>query len=53
MSEKRSLYDVKTALADKYERMARNAGSTPKRETFMVRAVRYRRQAQQIAQSQK
>ena len=39
---------VKTALAEKYERLARVAGSTPKRKTYTQRAVRYRRQVQQM-----
>ena len=39
---------VKTALAEKYERLSRIAGSTPKRKTYSLRALRYRRQMQQM-----
>ena len=53
MSEQRTLYDVKTALADKYERLARLSGSKPKQKACMYRAVKYRRQAIQIARGKK
>jgi hypothetical protein len=39
---------VKTALAEKYERLARNAGSAAKQKAFAFRATKYRRQVQQL-----
>ncbi|MEZ6064258.1 MAG: hypothetical protein R3B90_00785 [Planctomycetaceae bacterium] len=53
MSETRTLLDVKTALAEKYERLARETKSTPRRKHFANRAVRYRRQAEQLQHGQK
>jgi hypothetical protein len=47
-----NLIQVKTALAEKYERLARLAGSTPKRRAHSFRALRLRRQAQQLAHAQ-
>lgn len=48
MSQERTLIDVKVALAEKYERLSRNANSDPKRHQFATRATRYRRQVEQI-----
>jgi hypothetical protein len=53
MSDKRTLYDVKAALADKYERLAKQTTSTPKRQACLVRVKRYRRQAMQLAHARK
>jgi hypothetical protein len=48
MTQKRTLRDVKLALAEKYERLARVAGGKPKQRHYLTKAVRYRRQVQQI-----
>jgi hypothetical protein len=48
MSQERTLIDVKQALADKYDRLSRNAGSKPKRQQFAHRATHYRRQVEQL-----
>lgn len=48
MSQQRTLLDVKQALAEKYERLSRQAGSDPKRKQFATRARHYRRQAEQL-----
>lgn len=37
--------DVKLELAEKYTRLAKVAGSKPKRDTFMFHANRFRNQA--------
>jgi len=47
--EKRTFVDVKTALAEKYERLSRLTSCTPKRSTFAFMALKYRRQAEQAA----
>ena len=44
--------DVKIALAEKYERLGRVAGSTPKKKKFAFEAARYRRQAAQMQREQ-
>ena len=49
MSTTENLIKVKTALAEKYERLARIAGSVPKRKQFANRAVAYRRQLAQLS----
>ena len=46
---KRTFVDVKTALAEKYERLSRLTSCTPKRSTFAFMALKYRRQAEQAA----
>lgn len=48
MSQERTLIDVKQALAEKYERLSRIAGSDPKRRQFATRARHYRRQLEQL-----
>lgn len=48
MSQERTLIDVKQALADKYARLSRQAGSVPKRHQFATRAAHYQRQVQQL-----
>lgn len=48
MSDQRTLIDVKQALADKYERLSRIAGSDPKRKQFAYRSVKYQRQVEQL-----
>jgi hypothetical protein len=53
MREVRTLHDVKTALAEKYERLARETPSTPRRQHFLNRATRYRRQAAQLTHGTK
>ena len=48
MNEKQQrarLAQVKTAIADKYERLARISGSRPRRERMMRHAATYRRLA--------
>ena len=52
MDRSKSLYDVKIKLAEKYERLAKLAGSKPKQKTFSGRAVVYRRQAAQIQRNE-
>lgn len=46
---KRTFVDVKTALAEKYERLSRLTASVPKKSTFAHLALKYRRQAAQAA----
>ena len=46
---KRTFVDVKTALAEKYERLSRLTACKPKKATFARMAVRYHRQAVQAA----
>ena len=48
MSDERTLIDVKQALADKYERLSRIAGSDTKRKQLAYRAVKYQRQVEQL-----
>jgi hypothetical protein len=40
--------EVKTRLAEKYERLANVAGSAAKKKRFIFRATRFRRQAQAL-----
>jgi hypothetical protein len=42
------LIAVKTALAEKYERLARLAGSAAKQKAYAFRATKYRRQVLQM-----
>ncbi|HET6878708.1 MAG TPA: hypothetical protein VFI31_00980 [Pirellulales bacterium] len=42
---KRTLVDVKLALAAKYESLAKQTGSKPRRKSYFLRAERYRGQA--------
>lgn len=42
--EKRTLVDVKLALAAKYENLARITTSKPRQKTYLLRAERYRGQ---------
>ncbi|MCE9545683.1 MAG: hypothetical protein K8T25_09225 [Planctomycetia bacterium] len=37
------LAQVKLALAEKYERLERDASSIPRKKTYRLRAARYRR----------
>lgn len=46
---KRTFVDVKTALAEKYERLARLTCSVPRKATYAGHALKYRRQAAQAA----
>ena len=46
--KKERLASIKAALADKYENLARIAGSKVKRDTFLTRAGRYRRQVAEL-----
>lgn len=46
---KRTFVDVKTALAEKYERLARLTSSVPRKASYSNLALRYRRQAAQAA----
>lgn len=40
----RTLIDVKRALAEKYESLAKQSGSKPKQKNWFLRAQRYRGQ---------
>jgi hypothetical protein len=51
MSDSSKLIDVKRALAEKYERLARTPCSQAKKRHFTHRAVRYRRQVIQLQRS--
>lgn len=51
MDSSKSLIDVKTKLAEKYERKAALTTSTPKRKQFSNRARKYRRQIEQLGRS--
>lgn len=42
------LVEVKRALARKYQRLAHNAGSKPRRKVLYNRAEKYRRQVEQL-----
>ncbi|HJQ79501.1 MAG TPA: hypothetical protein VJ828_06075 [Lacipirellulaceae bacterium] len=44
-SQLENIYEVKTALADKYERLARKRRSKPARATLLRHAERFRHQA--------
>lgn len=48
MDRSKTLVDVKTALAEKYERRAAQTKSSPKRKQFAFKATRYRRQVEQL-----
>lgn len=52
MDRSKTLIDVKTALAEKYERQAVMTSSTPKRKQFAYKAARYRRQIEQLSRPQ-
>jgi hypothetical protein len=41
---KRTLVDVKLALAAKYESLAKQTGSKPRQKRYLLRAERYRGQ---------
>ncbi len=45
---KENLIAVKTALAEKYERLSCQANSEPKTKAFAFRARKYRRQLEQL-----
>ncbi|MEW4489761.1 hypothetical protein AB1L42_16890 [Thalassoglobus sp. JC818] len=49
MDSTKTLVDVKTALALKYERKAAQTSSTPKRKQYAFKARKYRRQLAQMA----
>jgi hypothetical protein len=48
-SQLKHIEQVKTALADKYERLARNRKSKPARATLLRHANRFRSQAENAA----
>lgn len=48
-SELKNIVEVKTALADKYERLARVRGSKPGKARLLRRAERFRAQATMAA----
>lgn len=48
MDRTKTKIDVKLALAEKYERLARLTSSDPKRRHFHHRALCYRRQVEQM-----
>lgn len=43
--KKPTLVEVKLALAEKYESLARQSGSKPRQKRYLLRAERYRGQA--------
>ncbi|MCA9053230.1 MAG: hypothetical protein KDA75_05300 [Planctomycetaceae bacterium] len=53
MAEARTLTDVKTALAEKYEHLARLTHSDTRKKKLYNRALRYRRQVAQLGHGQK
>ncbi len=53
MSNERTLVDVKTALAEKYERLARLTKSDTRKKHYINRSVRYRRQVLQMGHGAK
>jgi hypothetical protein len=53
MPGKDHLIAVKTALAEKYERLARLAGSAAKEKAYSYRATKYRRQILQMGHGPK
>lgn len=46
--KQQNLVEVKQALADKYIRLARVAKSEAKKQHYLYRAARYRRQAEHL-----
>ncbi len=49
--DKARLAEVKTALAEKCERLIKTTSSAPRRATLMYQAARFRRQAADLKQS--
>jgi hypothetical protein len=45
----KQLVGIKLALAEKYERLAKVAGSKGKKQTFLHKAENYRRQAERLS----
>ena len=50
-SATKNIVEVKTALAEKYERLARVRSSKPGKKTLLHHANRFRSQAENIAKS--
>ena len=50
-SEAKNIVEVKTALADKYERLARTRSSKPAKKRSLHHANRFRSQAANVAKS--
>jgi hypothetical protein len=50
-SQTKNLVEVKTALAEKYERLARVRSSKPGKKTLLHHANRFRSQAANVAKS--
>jgi hypothetical protein len=50
-SQKKNIIEVKTALADKYERLARTRRSKPAKARLLRHAERFRAQATNAAKS--
>lgn len=48
MDASKSKIDVKTALADKYERLSKLSGSRPKAKTMLRQSIKFRRQVEQL-----
>lgn len=44
-----NLVKVKTALAEKYARLAKGAGSKPKKKRYLYHAEHYRQQAKNLS----
>ncbi len=52
-TEKRTLVDVKRALAAKYESLAKQTGSKPRQKRYLLRVERYRQQAATLERTQR
>ena len=50
-AKKAKLVEVKKALARKYDHLAKVSKSKPKKQTFLLHAERYRRQAADLERS--
>lgn len=52
MDSSKTLIDVKTKLAEKYERLSKLSGSRPKSATMARQALKFRRQVEQLKHGQ-
>jgi hypothetical protein len=48
MDRGKNKIDVKIALAEKYTHLSNIAGSEPKKKTYIHKAIKYRRQVEQM-----
>jgi len=53
MDSSKNIVDVKLALAAKYEHRSKLSNSRPKQKALATQALKYRRQAAQLAQDLK